>query len=63
VREAFHATDRLPLLVAMTAAAVSGWLAIAALLRFVRTRSLGVFAVYRIALGLAVLGLVWARSR
>lgn len=61
--EALRATDRGVLLVAMATAAVSGWLAIAVLLRYLRTRGLGVFAVYRVALGLGVLWLVWKRAR
>ena len=37
------------------ASAVSGWLAIAVLLRYVTRHSYGVFAVYRVILGVAVL--------
>ncbi|MHB8876228.1 MAG: undecaprenyl-diphosphatase UppP [Myxococcaceae bacterium] len=39
---------------------VSGMVAIAALLRFLRTRSTLVFVGYRVGLGLALLGLLWA---
>jgi undecaprenyl-diphosphatase len=53
----------LPLAVAVATAAVSSALAITVLLRFVRTRGLGVFAVYRFALGAAVLALVAYRAR
>lgn len=61
--EALQAPDLAPVLVGMVTAGVSGWLAIAVLLRYVKRRGLGVFALYRIALGIAVLGLVWARSQ
>lgn len=50
-----------PLLVGVAASAVSGWLAIAVLLRFVVRRSYGVFAVYRLAVGLIVLAVAFAR--
>jgi undecaprenyl-diphosphatase len=51
-----------PLLVGIACAAVSGWIAIALLLRLVRTRGYGGFAVYRLVLGAAVLALVFARG-
>jgi undecaprenyl-diphosphatase len=41
-------------------AAIVGYAAIAFLLRFLRTNSLGVFVAYRIVLGAIVLGLVAA---
>lgn len=46
----------------VAAAAVSSWLAIAVLLRFVSKYSYGVFAAYRWVLGLAVFGLLAARG-
>lgn len=52
----------LPLLVGIIASGASGWLAISVLLKFVARHSFGVFAVYRVALGLFVLGLLAARS-
>lgn len=52
-----------PLLVGVLASAVSGWLAIAIVMRYVRSHSYGVFAVYRVALGAAVLILVFVRAR
>lgn len=52
----------LPLLVGIAAAAVSSWLAIAVLLRFVQRRSYAVFAVYRFALGALILGLIATRG-
>lgn len=60
--EAFSAQHLAPVLVGMAASAVSGWAAIAGLLAFVRSRGFGVFAAYRILLGIAVLALVWMRS-
>jgi undecaprenyl-diphosphatase len=51
-----------PLLVGVLASAISGWLAIAALLRYVSTRSYGVFALYRLVLGALVLVVVWSRG-
>ena len=44
-----------PMIVGVLASALSGWLAIAVLLRVVTRHSYGVFAAYRIVLGLAVL--------
>ena len=52
----------LPLVVAVVTAAVSSALAITVLLRFVQSRGLGVFALYRFALGAAVLALVAHRA-
>ncbi len=51
-----------PLLVGIGAAALSSWLAIAVLLRFVRSRSFAVFALYRFALGALILGLIATRG-
>ena len=51
-----------PLVAGIIASALSGWLAISILLRYVARHGFGVFAVYRIALGLGVLALVAARS-
>jgi undecaprenyl-diphosphatase len=50
-----------PLLVGVLASASSGWLAIAIVMRYVRTHSYGVFAVYRVVVGLAVLALFYVR--
>jgi undecaprenyl-diphosphatase len=44
-----------PMIVGVLASALSGWLAIAVLLRVVTRHSYGVFAAYRIVLGAAVL--------
>lgn len=50
-----------PMLVGVLASAISGWLAIAVLLRFVVRRSYGVFAAYRVIVGLIVLAIVALR--
>jgi len=50
-----------PLVVGVLASAISGWLAIAALLRFVTHKSYVPFAVYRVLLGAAVLVIAFAR--
>lgn len=50
------------ILIGIAAAAVSSWLAIAVLLRFVSKHSFGVFAAYRLVLGAIVLLTLAARS-
>ena len=57
-----RADDRMTLVVGIIAAAASGWLAIAVLLRYVTRHSYGLFALYRLLLGVAVLALVAARG-
>jgi len=52
-----------PLVVGVVSAAASSLLAIAIVLRYVRRNSYGIFALYRVALGVAVLALVAARAR
>jgi undecaprenyl-diphosphatase len=52
-----------PLAIGVATAAVSSALAIAFVLRYVRAHSYGVFAVYRVLLGAAVLALVAYRSQ
>lgn len=52
----------LPLVVGVVTSAVSGWLAISVLLKFVAKHSYGVFAAYRLVLGAVVLGIVALRS-
>jgi undecaprenyl-diphosphatase len=47
-----------PMIVGMIAAAISGYLAIALLLNYVRSHSYDVFVVYRVAIGLGVLLLI-----
>jgi undecaprenyl-diphosphatase len=46
----------------VVASAISGWLAISILMRYVSRHSYGIFAAYRIILGLAVLAVVHARG-
>ena len=50
-----------PLLVGVLASAISGWIAIKGLLRFVTHRSYGAFAAYRVAVGLIVLAIAFTR--
>jgi undecaprenyl-diphosphatase len=52
----------LPLLAGVAAAAVSSWLAIAVLLRFISKYSYGVFAAYRLVLGAVILALIASRG-
>ena len=62
VPKALHETGLTPsLMVGVGTAALSSAIAISVLLRFVRSRGFGVFAVYRLALGAAVLALVFSR--
>ena len=51
-----------PLVAGVLASAISGWLAIAALLRYVTRRSYGIFALYRVLAGAAVLLIVYSRG-
>jgi undecaprenyl-diphosphatase len=51
-----------PLAAGIAAAAISSWLAITVLLRFVTRHSFGVFAVYRIVLGVLVFALLGWRG-
>jgi len=61
LRDAAPTRDALPALaVATAAAAISGYASIAWLLRWLRTRTLLPFSAYRIALGLLLLGLLYA---
>ena len=46
----------------VVASAISGWLAISILMRYVSRHSYGIFAFYRVALGITVLGLLYARG-
>jgi len=50
-----------PLVVGVVASAISGWLAITVLLRFVVNRSYGVFAAYRVVVGILVLAIAFSR--
>jgi undecaprenyl-diphosphatase len=51
-----------PLVVGVVASAVSGWLAISIVMRYVTRHSYGVFAAYRIVLGIIVLAVLYARG-
>jgi undecaprenyl-diphosphatase len=51
-----------PLIAGVLAAALSSWLAIAVLLRYLAQHTFGIFALYRLALGALILGLVAARA-
>ena len=51
-----------PLIVGVVASAVSGWLAISVLLRYLTRHSLGIFAIYRVLLGIAVLVILHFRG-
>ena len=51
-----------PLVAGVLAAALSSWLAIAVLLRYLARHSFGIFALYRLALGVFILVLVAARA-
>ena len=52
----------MPLVIGVVTAAVSGWLAIAIVLRYVKSHSYGAFAVYRVVVGAAVLLLIMHRA-
>jgi undecaprenyl-diphosphatase len=54
--------DLTMLVVGILASAVSGWLAIAVLLRYLSKHSFGVFALYRLALGALILAIVAIRG-
>jgi undecaprenyl-diphosphatase len=65
VFEGRHAVEHgvtVPLVVGVIASAVSGWLAISVLLKFIARNSYGVFAVYRLIVGAGVLALVAFRG-
>ena len=50
------------LIVGVLASAISGWLAISVLLRYVTRHSYGIFALYRILLGVMVFVVLYARG-
>jgi undecaprenyl-diphosphatase len=52
-----------PMIVGILTSAVSGWVAVWGTLRLIRTRSFTPFVVYRVALGVAVLGVAAAGWR
>ena len=51
-----------PLVVGVVSAALSSWLAIAVLLKYVSRRSYGLFAVYRLALGILIFAVIAIRG-
>ena len=51
-----------PLIVGVITSGLSGWLAISVLLRYVSRHSFGVFAIYRVLFGAAVLALAATRA-
>ncbi len=62
VPKALHQHGLSPqMVVGVLASAISGWLAIRVLLRYVSRHSYGVFALYRVLLGVGVLLLVYSR--
>ena len=63
--EGRHALDEgltAPLIAGVIAAAISGWLAISVLLKFIARNSYGVFAVYRFIVGAGVLLVAYLRG-
>lgn len=61
-RKILHAGLNWPMVVGFVASALFGWLAIAGLLYFVRTRSYAVFAWYRLALAALIAAVYFARA-
>lgn len=57
-----EAESVVPLAVGVVAAAVSAWIAIEVLLRYVARHSYGIFAVYRVAFGAMIFYLIYARG-
>ena len=55
-------TEASTIFIGIAAAAVSSWAAIAVLLRFVSRHSFGVFALYRLVLGVVILATLAARA-
>ena len=53
----------IPMLVGIVAAGISGWLAMWGMIRLLRTRSFTPFVVYRIVVGLAILGVAASNLR
>ena len=54
---------RVPMIVGIITSGISGWLAVWGTLRLVRTRSFMPFVIYRVALGVVVLGVIAAGWR
>lgn len=62
VPEALREGITLPIVVGILASGISGWLAISVLLKYVSSKSFGVFAVYRVVLGVVILALIYSRQ-
>jgi undecaprenyl-diphosphatase len=65
VFEGRHAIENgitLPLVAGVIASAISGWLAISVLLKFISRNSYGVFALYRLIVGAGVLAVAFYRG-
>jgi undecaprenyl-diphosphatase len=62
VPEALREGVTMPIVVGILASGISGWLAISVLLKYVSSKSFGVFAVYRVVLGLVILALIYSRQ-
>jgi len=61
--KALHSGALAPeLIVGVIASGISGWLAISILLRYVTRHSFGIFAVYRILLGIVVFAVLYSRG-
>ena len=63
IRDGLPEGVAVPMIVGMVAAAVSGYLAIAGLLSYVRSHSYDVFVVYRVVVGVGVLMIIAAGLR
>lgn len=50
------------LMAGVVASAVSGWLAISVLMRYVSRHSYGIFALYRVVIGIGILAVIYARG-
>jgi undecaprenyl-diphosphatase len=61
-RHAIRGGINAPLVAGLVASAVSGWLAISVLLKYVARHSYGVFAVYRVVVGALVLAIAFMRG-
>jgi len=62
VPEALREGVTLPIVVGILASGISGWLAISVLLKYVSSKSFGIFAIYRVLLGIGILVLIYSRQ-
>jgi len=62
VPEALREGVTLPIVVGILASGISGWLAISVLLKYVSSKSFGIFAIYRVLLGIGILALIHTRQ-